>query len=250
MAKLRLKTGSILGTFGKGVDGSLSINFSVSGADNCDDRCVHKGSTCYAERIEKRPDRAQLAAKLARHGSMPAWQVCGRAIVEINALLAQGKTIPWLRVSTAGSLPQPEVVRGNKLFASQFRALLQLCATHGIPIHIPVETYDKARFYRALAGSLAVIRESAQNAERFLVATGQVSTVAGTREHSMLERVDVARDLARERYETTGRKTIVCPAVVAGFRAKLKTHAPNDKTKCGNCTACSRADTDIVYPLH
>ena len=66
MARLRLKTGSIVGTFGKGIEGSLTVNFGVSGGDNCDTACKHHPQSsasdatraCYAVRAEIRPDRA------------------------------------------------------------------------------------------------------------------------------------------------------------------------------------------------
>lgn len=246
----RLKTGSVVGTFGKGTEGSLSVNFSTSGGANCDSGCVHLGVNCYAQRIEVRPDRTQLRAKLERHEKMPAAMVCGAAILEIQDLLRRGKVIPWVRVSTAGSLPQPAAVRGNKLFTQQFRALLQLCKRNGIPVHIPVESYLKARFYRALAVDLATIRESAQTRERFLGAAGAVSFAdPSDKPHTMRERIDRARNLAAQRAQRSGRKAIVCPAVVAGFRAKLG--APkNELAKCGNCTACAAPHIDVVYPLH
>ena len=258
MSKLRLQPGSILGTFGKGVDGSVSINFSVSGGDNCDTACVHHPQStannatfaCYAARSEIRPDRAQLAAKLTRHERMPAALVCGKALLELQELLRRRKRIPWVRISTNGSLPQIDDVRGNKLFRSQFRALLSFCKDNAIPIHIPVETYAKARFYRSLLGDLATIRESVQRLGRFTSASGAVSVVAGAKSESRIERVEIARQVARERREATGRKCIVCPAVLNGFAARRDRSLLNINAKCGNCTACANSLVDIVYPLH
>jgi hypothetical protein len=80
-------------------------------------------------------------------------------------LARKRKQIPWVRISTNGSLPQPAAVRRNRLFKTAFRSLVQWCQQHGIPAHIPVETYRKARFYRALLGDLGVVRESAQTAD-------------------------------------------------------------------------------------
>lgn len=245
--------GRVLGTFSKAVDGGVSINFSTSGSVNCDDSCKAKGVYCYAERTESRYDRQQLLAKLRRHEVMPAWQVCGAALLELQELKRRGQVVRWVRVSSAGSLPQPAQVREDKLFRTQFRALLAYCKREAIPVHIPVhipvESNAKARFYRALVGDLATIRESLHDTRKAVKRIGAVSIVAGTREDSMRERVTIARDVAKARYESTGRKTIVCPAVVASFNSKLG--APkNDRAKCGSCTACSNPLFDIVYPLH
>lgn len=258
MARLRLKPGSILGTFGKGIDGSITVNFGVSGGKHCDTRCKHHPEStaadatraCYAVRAEQRPDRQQLAAKLQRHETIPAALVCGRALLEIQELELRGKRIPWLRISTNGSLPQPETVRGSKLFRSQFRALLQHCQQSGIPVHIPVETALKRRFYDALVGDLVTIRESAQTANRFYRAPCAVSFTAGNSSQTRAERVETARQVAARRRLSTGRKSIVCPAVLNSFAAKRNPALKNDRAKCGACTACSAAEVDVVYPLH
>lgn len=243
-------TAPVIGSYSKSIEGGISINFGTSGGANCDDGCTHKGSTCYAERLEIRPDRQQLRTKLERHEAMPPALVCGVAILEIQRLVLLGAPPPWIRFSTAGSLPQPDSVRGDSLFASQFRALLQLCEKHSIPVHIPVETYSKARFYRALAGSLVVIRESAQTRERFFTAAGAVSFADPTdKRRTMTERIDHARNLAVERTRRSGRKAIVCPAVTANFRSRLG-QRKNPLAKCGNCTACAEGHIDVVYPLH
>ena len=248
---MRLPTGSIIGQFGKGIDGSISVNFGVSGGLNCDDRCVHKGSTCYAERIEIRPDRVQLRDKLKRHQRKRASQVCGQAIIEIQRLLNRGRSIPWVRFSTSGSLPQPSKVRQDKLFRTQFRTLVRVCVDNGIPVHIPVETHAKARFYRSLVGDLVTIRESAQTARRFIWALdGALSFVVGSIGQPLLDRIREAREMAAKRTHLSGRKTIVCPAVTCGFRAKLGIRTPNPLAKCGSCTACADPEVDVVYPLH
>ena len=70
----------ILGPFSEGIDGSVSINFGVSGGVHCDPHCRHHPESvandptnaCYAVRSELQPDRRGLAAKLERHEAMPA----------------------------------------------------------------------------------------------------------------------------------------------------------------------------------
>ncbi len=249
---------TIIGSFGKALDGSISINFGTSGGTNCDPGCVHHPRStaenatraCYAKRAELRPDRSQLAAKLRRHAVTHPATVCNRAILEIQGRLAKGQQVPWLRISTNGSLPQPEKVRGHKGFAAALRALVDLCRKHGIPCHIPVETWAKARFYRGLLGDLAVVRESAQSARRFVRASGAVSTVAGCSDQSRIERVETARSVALERRTATGRKTVVCPAVLNSFAARRDPSKKHPRAKCGACVACAMADVDVVYPLH
>jgi len=59
----------------------------------------------------------------------------------------------------------------------------------------------------------------------------------------------VSRALARARTEKTGRKCIVCPAVVVSFNHRHD-KARLAKAKCGNCTACAHGHVDVIYPLH
>lgn len=249
----------ILGTFGKGIDGSISINFGVSGGPDCDTSCKHhpestaKDATnlCYAARSEIRPDRTQLAKKLARHQEMPPALVLGRALFEIQQIIGRGKVVPWVRISTNGALPMPSKVRGNKLFRSQLRALLSYCSDHKIPVHLPTESYQKARFYRAMIKDLAVIRESIQGgARRLKTAVGAISYVAGMKSQTRLQRVESARVAAKMRRDSTGRKTIVCPAILNSWAARRDKSKLNKRAKCGACVACAMPNVDVVYPLH
>jgi hypothetical protein len=249
----------IIGSFGKGIEGSISINFGVSGGSDCDTLCKHhpksaaKDATklCYAVRSETRPDRTQLAAKLKRHQEMPPALVLGKTLLEIQQIVNRGKRIPWVRISTNGALPIPEKVRFNKLFRNQLRALLSYCASKGIPVHIPTESFGKARFYRSIVKDLAVVRESIQGGlKRLKTATGAVSYVAGDQGMTRLERVDAARSAAKARRESTGRKTVVCPAILNSWAARRDKSKLNARAKCGACVACAARDVDIVYPLH
>lgn len=260
---MRHKTGSILGTFSKGIENSVSINFGLSGGANCETSCQHhpeNNGACYAVRAETRPDRKELTKKLEGHEAMPAYKVCGKALIELRELTRRGYSIPWVRFSTNGSLPSAKKVRENKLFRTQFRKLVEFCVENEIPVHIPVESNKKARFYRSLVGDIVTIRESIQNKKRFESAVGAVSIAVGAGK-KLNDRIDSAREVSRNRTEKTGRKTVVCPAVVSSFRYKLKnrglsaakkTELKNrySKAKCGACTACAQSDVDIVYPIH
>jgi hypothetical protein len=250
---------AILGGFGKGVDGSVSINFGTSAGKNCSKRCRHRSdykgadatNACYAEAIEKRPDRTQLLAKLKRHDKMPAALVCGAALSELQALELRGIVPPWVRFSTAGSLPMPGDVTNG--FRTQLRALVTWIVSHGIPIHLPVETQGKAEFYRTIVGDLVCVRESLQRLGSHTTAVGAISWVSGddivTGKAIFLRRIERARAECKERTAATGRKAIVCPAIVASFRQRLGAD-PNPLAKCGSCTACAVSTIDVCYPKH
>ena len=147
---------------------------------------------------------------------------------------------------------QVEDVREDKLFRSQFRALLSWCAQHDIPVHIPVESSRKARFYRAWVGDLAVIRQSCQTKRQWREAKGAVSCVVGAKGTTYPERIEAAREAAAERRKATGRKAIVCPAILNTFVSKGKgnEYKKNPNAKCGACVACALSHVDIVYPIH
>lgn len=254
MPAIRLKTGSVLGTFSKAFNG-LSLNFNVSGGANCDIGCPHHPQStaedadgdCYAVKLESRPDRSQLLAKLQRAGMMDPARVVGKALTELWAIESSGKLPDWLRISTDGSVPNPENV--NALFITQLRALLSWCRSHGVRVHFPVETEAKARFYRRAVGDLVTIRESAVSHKRFLRASEASSAVAGAAGTKYEERIQAAKALAEEKRDN-GARCIVCPAVVAGFRQRMKGGRKNPLAKCGPCDACSRDGVHVVYPLH
>jgi hypothetical protein len=259
-AAMRLKTGSVLGQFGKAVDGSVSVNFSVSGGSNCAPSCRHHPNStapdhlqiggCYAVAVEKRHDRKQVADKLARHGAMAPHQVIGKATIEYNALIAKGRHVPWVRFSTNGSLPMPQ--DSNPLFLRQLRTFLEIVISNGSQVHIPVESHEKAEYYRQAIGDLVVIRESLQSTDDVTTQADAVSFVAGddirTGANIRERRTAAAKRAARDRKQATGRNTIVCPAVTSGW--KKRAGKSETKILCGQCTACSNPQLDVVYPFH
>jgi hypothetical protein len=252
-------SGKILGSFGKAVAGSVSVNLGASAGKYCEITCLEHpdnpspqaNRACYAARTEKRPDRSQLAEKLRRHEGRPPALLIGAALVELRQLVERGQVPPWIRLSTNGSLPKPK--QASPLFIAQLRAFLAYAKDQSIAIHFPVESRRKARFYRRHVGDLVVVRESLQGVKAVETAEGPVSLVAGaeiqTGKGIRKRRVEAARALARRRREATGRKCIVCPAVVVSFfyRSDPDRRA---KAKCGRCTACAEAHVDVIYPLH
>lgn len=245
------KNTRVLGGYGKAIETGWSLNYSRSATSNCDDGCTHKGTTCYAERNESRFDRKQLAAKLLRHEEMNPSHLTTLAINDLYYLDSVGHRPDWLRISTNGSVPQPRVACRNKSFLQQFEQLLRLCKDWSIPVHFPIETRRKADWYRERFGSLVVVRESVTSLRRFLRCENDCSFVAGSKDMSRDERLTYARQIAKQHYELTGRRTIVCPAVshTYGVLAGRLPKGPN-RAKCGNCTRCADTGFDIVYPLH
>lgn len=235
---------SVLGGFSKGCNGSVALNFARSGGSNCERNCpYHPDSTaaepasarCYAVRIEDRPDRQQLAAKLDRHESAGADAVLAAAERE---LAAAAYRLPWLRISAFGSVPA-KVPAG-------LRPLLLRLVRAGTPIHLPVETAQKAsRYRRALASTGIAVRESMTSRRRWRTAEVPASIVAGSMDQSPRDRVAAAKAIAAERTVHTGRRAVVCPAVAAKH---LRTGSA--RAKCGLCTACADPAIDIVYPAH
>ena len=116
---------------------------------------------------------------------------------------------------------------------------------------MPTESFSKARFYRSLVGNLAVVRESIQGGlQRLKSASGAISFVAGIQSQTRVERVETARMAAKMRRDSTGRKTIVCPAILNSWAARRDKNKLNARAKCGACVACAMGNVDIVYPLH
>jgi hypothetical protein len=274
--------GAALGSFSKGVDGAASLNFGLSGGANCEESCRHhpanypagvdRDGICYAKIVELRADRVQLANKLARHEAAPASWIAGKALVELEReALHDRPARPWFRVSTNGALPKPAAAVADRLFIPRFRALLAFNRKRGTPVHLPVESLEKAAFYREHVGDLAVVRESIQTPDmspatiaKHAIPAGPVSFTAGEsvgKGKDKRKRILAAADAAAKAWtQLTGRKTIVCPAVRVSFLSRTKAgkagrspaevEAWRKRAKCGSCTACALAHIDIVYPAH
>lgn len=237
----------VLGSFSKGTEGSVTLNFATSGGINCDKWCLYHPASinplavtlstsarCYAHRKETRKDRSQLYAKLKRHEEMPQHLVVSRAMSEVDMLVASGHRIPWFRFSAFGSVPN--------IPPHNFWDLVKRLVTLNIPVHLPVETFDKAKVYRFALGNLNVaVRQSITDPAQWTTTPGAVSVVAGNMGMKFQQRIALAKTMAAARRTSTGRKTIVCPAVVS---------RNNPKAKCGSCTACANPEMDVVYPMH
>lgn len=270
---------TVLGTFSKGMKGAAALNFGLSGGANCAASCRHhpanyKGAAshdgqCYAFVVEKRHDRVQLADKLKRHETTPASEIVGRALVELTRMKLHGKTLPpWFRISTNGAVPPPAEAMADRRFLPLLRQLLSFCNENSIDVHFPVESPEKHKFYTERCGDLVTVRESIQTADMtpcmiasHAIPAGAVSFTAGESVGKGADKrkriLAVAVAAAAAWSKLTGRKTIVCPAVRVSFLSRYKNgktveenRAWRESAKCGNCTACSRSNVDIVYPAH
>jgi hypothetical protein len=199
---------------------------------------------CYASRCEKRPDRIELRHKLERHATISPTRIIRRALGELQRKRRRGTQVPWLRLATNGSLPKPR--QTDQAFIDAFRDLVAYCAQANIPMHIPVESAEKAAFYRQALQGRVVVRQTVQNLEEFLnIATPAAFTGGHTRQ-TRLARLKTCETIARLRQQLSGRYCLVCPAITAMF----KTGRPSEKAKCGRCKACSLKRFDIIYPQH
>lgn len=273
----------VFGTFSKGVKGSLALNFGVSGGANCATSCRHhpahfatggaregEGGECYAAIVEARADRVQLADKLERHESLPASTIVGRALVEFSAMALRGIVPPWLRISTSGAVPTPAAALADRRLIPLLRELLSAARKAGTPVHFPVESPEKAAFYRQHVGDLVVIRESIQTPDmspetiaNHPIPSGPCSFTAGESvgdgPGKRMRILEAARTAAAAWSQRTGRKTVVCPAVAVSFLSRTKAGKGSrtaadvevwrSRAKCGSCRACAGL-YDIVYPAH
>jgi hypothetical protein len=271
----------VLGSFSKGIASARTLNFGISGGANCATSCRHhpahysagapKDGACYAWIVEKRADRQQLADKLDRHEKLPASIVTGKALVELSRAILHGAAVGWLRISTNGAVPQPTEALADRRFIPLLRQLLETAQRAGIPVHFPVESAEKAAFYREHIGDLVTIRESIQTHDMCADTIAGHDIPAGACSFTAGENVGAgpnkrgrilaaAAAAAAAWSRRTGRKTIVCPAVRVSFLARTKAGRGNRTAaqvagwragaKCGSCTACALAHIDVVYPAH
>ena len=275
---------NIFTTFSKGVPGALALNFGQSGGANCETSCRHhpihfaaggsregEAGECYAKVVERRGDRAPLADKLERHESLPGSAIVGRALVELSSMLLRGAVIPWFRFSTNGALPSREQARTDRRFVPLLRELLGKLRGAAVPVHLPVESAEKAEFYRSIVGDIVTVRESIQTPDmtpdtiaNHPIPSGACSFTAGEgvgAGPNKRARILAAAAAAAAAWAIrTGRKTIVCPAVRVSFLARTKAGRGartaeqvrrwRAGAKCGSCTACALAHIDVVYPAH
>lgn len=237
----------------KFLPGSLSLNFGQSGGAYCDVACSfhpHNSTdsaqpdSCYAVRSARL--RPMVARSEENRQQIHPTRLVNMAIVELEAILANGGSVPWFRFSAAGSLPQREQI--PKGFIAAVRQLIGILNRHSIPVHFPKEG-ESAEVYRAMVGDLVAVRRSfAIDSSAFIDYQDSASVVVGELGQSLPDKVAASRAVARAHQAKTGRKTVVCPAILSSIAARKNVGRP--RVQCGTCTACAVVDFDIVYPRH
>lgn len=225
--------GTLIGTYGKGVDGSCTVNFTLSGGKHCDDSCPLKGGPCYA--ITTEAMKPSISINLERKQDNIDAYIDQLASPKSLDKLARA---PWVRFAAFGSIPNPgELSRKAKAGLKQVAQALDHSR-----VHWPTETIKKARMLKTLGFMPRVsVATNTENLSKVLRAGYVAScTVAGEklargknkRAHSS-KAVQFVRDL-----HSQGISAKVCPAVAGN-------------AKCGSCTACADPSVAvIVYPMH
>lgn len=229
----------VLTSFSKAVPGHIAVSFARSARDNCDTAC-RIWDQCYASRIER--IYPTLERKLGRHYRSGPTAVARRATAEIK----RRESIPWARISVDGSLPPRAKVRNWNAYKAALREMISAAQLRGARWHIPVESFAKARTYRAaLSGLGVVVRRTSQamHLADVLGASDPISWIVGRIHAGAVSReetrrnTELAYDYARQAREA-GKTAVVCPAVARN-------------NQCGKCTACADHRVDIVfYPFH
>lgn len=220
---------TILSRFSKGIKQSAALSFGLSAKTLCDKSCqMLKRGLCYAEKPELR--YKDYYRKLIRHRRMNPVSLLGGASKEVSGL-----SLKWFRFSVSGSVPSKHQVKNWNSYKGGFRLLCEQLLLRGVKIHLPVESMNKARSYRAiLQGLPIVVRRTIQNKKELESFTDNCAYVIGEKPGNNSA---AAFTLAKE-LRQLGKTSVVCPAVIGD-------------SKCGRCTACSSDKVDlIIYPLH
>lgn len=224
----------MLGSFGKGIKGAVTANFSRSGGANCDSGCSLKGNGCYAETLEKRKGSIARSGELREEIGFLA--TCQDLEKDLRTKLACGNSIPWFRFSAFGSLPNRLLTKEEQ---SAFLSLVNAIPKE-TPIHFPVEAAWKAAYYRELISRsnkpTTIVRLSFHGKGEPDGPFSIVFKEGKTRR----ERLGLAKEFARK---ISAR---VCPAIACTFLRVPK----GKQIKCGaGCNACAEPG-NVIYPLH
>jgi len=228
------KFGTLIGSFGKGVPGSVTVNFGVSGGENCDDSCPLKQTEiCYAISAEKRKPSItkNLERKEADIVGYTSELASDRAIDKLNAA-------PWVRFSAFGSIPDPAKL------SEQARDNLQHIADKltNPNVHFPVETVEKASFLQSIGFFPRLsIATDIDRAESLLIRGFKLSAAVVGHKRAVGKNKRAHSEPAFQKAKELRAKGInakVCPAIPGS-------------AKCGDCKLCARRDVDlIIYPVH
>lgn len=221
--------GVLLADYPKGVVGSLSVSFTISGGRHCDPSCpLKQNGSCYAMHSQARqmPLKANLERKEADWSGV---------LAEVRLYAKDLARAPWVRFASFGSIPEPSLwscrdwgnLRGIAGELDHTRA------------HFPVETVSKAPALRACGFFPRVSMGQARLARELGIPTSEMVEGSKVINGAMprQRRREVAQDAIRRARAEHGTK--VCPAILGSG-------------KCGDCRACNGVDgaQTILYPRH
>ena len=225
--------GTLIGSFGKGISGSVTINFGVSGGSNCADTCPLKKEGCYAVNAQKR--KPSIVKNLERKQADLSGYL---SELTTDKALNYLKSAPWVRGSAFGSIPDPENISLDD--KQKFKVIAEN-VDHS-KMHFPVETEAKARFLLDTGFNPRLsAADDLTKAETLIIKGFQVSAVVAGEKRAVGKNKRIhskkAFDVAAA-MRAKGISTKVCPAI-------------SGSAHCGDCTLCARKDVDlIIYPMH
>jgi hypothetical protein len=230
--------GTLIGTYGKGIPGSLTVNFAPSGGKNCSDTCqLKKSGLCYATRAEAR--KPSIKVNLERKAADLSGYL--KALLQSRNQITEAT---WIRISAFGSVPPTGRLSRlqRDLMGSFLRMLAQRDPT---TVHFPVETPEKQEAYRVgeYFPRLSLgLNPSPRRISGWLQKGRPVAMAydPGTREPGYTRAaISGSKTLARDlRRKFPDHNIKVCPSIAGN-------------AKCGACKLCALDGADLViYPLH
>lgn len=220
------------GTYSKAIPGALALVFSTSGGANCSDqcKCKHDG-TCYAIGTQTRKPSIRVGGEYREKQGFA--KTCLDLAKDLAKRRGRGDAIPWVRLSTFGSVPNRPL---SNLESEAFKHMMAQVPP-SVPVHFPVETEQKRLRYQALCDEVGlghVVRISAQSLKTAAKAhkQGLACSTVWRDGKTKRERIANAKAWAEDKEGVT-----VCPAISAD-------------AKCGACTACAEQGGLVIYPRH
>lgn len=231
--KQTVNFGTLLGTFGKAIAGAVSVNFSVSGGEHCDDSCELKNSGCYACVSQK--VKPSIYINLERKQNSKS---------EYLQQLASAKSIKkmvsatWVRFSTFGSIYAPSAL--SQADNENLRTIAK--ALDHTKVHFPVETIEKGLHMNTLGFKTRVSANTNVSRLTEILSHGLNASVViqgDKMARGKNKRLHSSKAFAYMReLNSQGISAKVCPAIAGN-------------AKCGQCTLCANESIKvIVYPMH
>lgn len=223
--------GTVLGTYSKGIKGSVTANFTVSGGKHCDNSCALKAGDCYAKQTEKMkpPITVNLEKKEKDFSGYLATLATDKGLEKI-------RKAPWIRFAAFGSVPAPSSWTNED--RANWSKIADAAEENG-RYHFPIETVEKARALKALGFSRVRVSDGASVEARLSGFPVSIVVQGAKRAIGKNKRMHAAPAFEKaKQYRANGVNAKVCPAIAGS-------------AKCGSCTICADNSVAIViYPMH